>query len=363
MLVKSSIQVLGKDSEYPPPLKESSNVDLWDQLRASIAGAERVISVGFWLCFLALLQAFTVAPYQACMRHRNALLQITLATVTLGCLSQFSVARLYHELKEQDFIGLTTISKMLDYCEFTLRQYGKHAYLALFNCTDARVTLRNLVVACVYTFLHATILSLNLVAYEASLTTNYKTFLLIVITNVFIELKISLFKRYDKRGLFELLCNDFVSRLQLCMYFTVILLKAANLGHSNQILSGIALYLPVAIGIDWLKHFYISNFNTMSPGLYQELFDKGLRTKISRAKLHFEHTDWEDVVPNTLDWASSVVLTMKFSTIPQVCLLIRMAGPELYTNLMLADWVLLLGGLLLLKAIVSAGLTKITSNV
>jgi hypothetical protein len=354
-------QTLRQDCAYPPPRADSPNVDLLKQVGATIAGVERIISAGFFLCLFSVLQAFTVVPWQGLLRHKNALLQAALVLVTSACLSHFTVARLYHDLKEQDFIGLTAISKMLDYCEFTLRQYGKHAYSALYSATEPRVIARNFAVSCVYTILHAATLCLCLVAYEASLTTNYKTFVLIVITNSFIELKISLFKRYDKRGLFETLTSDFINRFQLCMYFSVILLKAAALGRTHQILSGVALYLPVAIGIDWLKHFYISNFNTHSPGLYHELFDIGLRQKLSRSRTLQEHTDWDNVVPNELDWASSAVLTMKFSTLPHVCLIIRMAGPVLYQNLDGVDWFLLAIGVILLKYSVSTGLTKVIS--
>ena len=130
-------------------------------------------------------------------------------------------------------------------------------------------------------------------------------------SNQFVEIKSTVFKKFEKDNIFQLTCADIVERFQLWLMLTIIALRnivevgglsilssaagdAADFVketvpiRSNSILPNSFTILPSWSGevltpflfvlgsemmVDWIKHAYISKFNGVKPAVYQRYLD------------------------------------------------------------------------------------------
>ncbi|QRV96480.1 TAPT1-like protein [Ceratobasidium sp. AG-Ba] len=142
------------------------------------------------------------------------------------------------------------------------------------------------------------LISLNVTinAYDNALLT-------LLISNQFVEIKGSVFKKFEKDNLFQITCADIVERFQLSlMLLAVALRNLIELSSSGfdvdnlvlpksfrslkvNFLSGMgggaiwAIFSPVMtvlmseLIVDWLKHAFITKFNHIRPSVYERYTD------------------------------------------------------------------------------------------
>lgn len=131
-------------------------------------------------------------------------------------------------------------------------------------------------------------------------------------SNQFVEIKSSVFKKIEKDNLFQLTCADVVERFQLWLMLMIIALRnivevggLSILGGSSgasgadsvkesipirsysilpnsftilpswtgEVLSPFLLVLGSEMLVDWIKHAYINKFNNVKPAIYQRYLD------------------------------------------------------------------------------------------
>lgn len=124
-------------------------------------------------------------------------------------------------------------------------------------------------------------------------------------SNQFVEIKSTVFKKFEKENLFQLTCADVVERFQLWLMLTIIAARniietgglnlnsnadsgsAANFQSSSilpksftlfpawtgQIMGPFFLVLGSEMLVDWIKHAYISKFNLIKPAVYGRFLD------------------------------------------------------------------------------------------
>lgn len=167
------------------------------------------------------------------------------------------------------------------------------------------------ILALIYNVIHAVVLFYQVITLNVAVNSYSNALLTLLMSNMFVEIKSTVFKKFEKDNIFQLTCADIVERFQLWLMLVIIGLRnivevgglsvggtvqaAANNVHngtvplrSNSILPSSFTILPNWTGevlspfllvlgsemiVDWLKHAYISKFNNVKPALYQKFLD------------------------------------------------------------------------------------------
>lgn len=156
--------------------------------------------------------------------------------------------------------------------------------------------------ALIYNVTHATALFYQVIALNVAVNSYSNALLTLLISNQFVEVKSTVFKKIEKDNLFQLTCADIVERFQLWLMLIIIALRnfvevggygdipgdGAASSRSNSILPSSFNVLPSWSGevlapfllvlgsemlVDWIKHSYISKFNNVKPAVYQRYLD------------------------------------------------------------------------------------------
>ena len=125
------------------------------------------------------------------------------------------------------------------------------------------------------------------------------------------ELKSSVFKKFERENLFQLSFSDSIERFQLFIFLFLIGVRNLSQIGSAQFFDRVAyplfLIFSAEIGIDWLKHAFITKFNHISPNVYD----------------HFKESlaiDILTVSSNVPDQSLIISRKMGFSSLPHTCL-------------------------------------------
>jgi Eukaryotic membrane protein family len=169
-----------------------------------------------------------------------------------------------------------------------------------------------------YNVIHSTALFYQVITLNVAVNSYSNALLALILSNQFVEIKSTVFKRFEKENLFQLTCADIVERFQLWLMLLIIAsrnLVEVGIGSSGESLGGdiksdlsdlggkITSGIPLTSGIilpksftifpnwigqvmgpfllvlgsemlvDWLKHAYITKFNSTNPAIYGRFLD------------------------------------------------------------------------------------------
>lgn len=115
----------------------------------------------------------------------------------------------------------------------------------------------------------------------------------LLMSNQFVEIKGTVFKRFEKENLFQMSCAgkhhetsidiDIIERFHLSLLLTLILLRNL-IEHTNSLATQINLpwmdlgmpfimVLGSELVVDWCKHAFITKFNHIRPSVYCRFMD------------------------------------------------------------------------------------------
>ncbi len=167
------------------------------------------------------------------------------------------------------------------------------------------------ILALTYNVVHAAGLFYQVVTLNVAVNSYSNALLSLLVSNMFVEIKSTVFKKFEKENIFQLTCADIVERFQLWLMLLIIGLRnvvevgglsitssgqaAAEVVRNStaplrtnyilpmsftilpnwtgEVLSPFLLVLGGEMIVDWLKHAYISKFNNVKPALYQKFLD------------------------------------------------------------------------------------------
>lgn len=150
------------------------------------------------------------------------------------------------------------------------------------------------ILALIYNVVHATALFYQVIALNVAVNSFNNALLTLLISNQFVEVKSTVFKKIEKDNLFQLTCADIVERFQLWLMLVIIALRnIVEVGYgdptgqdtvfpssfivlpswSGEVLAPFLLVLGSEMLVDWIKHSYISKFNNVKPAVYQRYLD------------------------------------------------------------------------------------------
>jgi len=141
---------------------------------------------------------------------------------------------------------------------------------------------------------HALMLVYQLTSLNVAINSFDQSLLTLLVSNQFVEIKGSVFKKFEKDNLFQITCADIVERFQLSLMLLVIafrimvelsgtefdgsiLPKSFGWVHTSNmtwtIIFPVTTVLASEVFVDWLKHAFITKFNHIRPSVYERYID------------------------------------------------------------------------------------------
>ncbi|WFD34261.1 hypothetical protein MCUN1_001098 [Malassezia cuniculi] len=218
-------------------------------------------------------------------------------------------SKMYHSVRGQDVVKLSVIFSVLEITDRLLCSFGqdvldsllsRHTLSRREDGTQGYVRLvLYYALSLAYMVMHSFVMLYQLVTLNVAINSYNNELLTLLLSNQFVEIKTSVFKRFEKEILFQLTCADIVERFQMAMILTAIALR--NLievsGASGLSDAGVVGPLPTSFNVfpffsvvsrtinpvltvllsellvDWLKHAFVTKFNHIRPALYGRFMD------------------------------------------------------------------------------------------
>lgn len=250
---------------------------------------------------------------------------------------KLDASRMYHSIRGQATIKLYVIYNVLEVrrlgfsltrlmlmcfqvCDKLFSALGQDIFECLFSVETLGRDLHGrskvirplgmFILALIYNVIHATALFYQVVTLNVAVNSYSNALLTLLMSNQFVEIKSSVFKKIEKDNLFQLTCADVVERFQLWLMLMIIALRnivevgglsIVNNGISGaefvkesvpirtnsilpvsftilpswagEVLSPFLLVIGSEMLVDWVKHAYINKFNNVKPAIYQRYLD------------------------------------------------------------------------------------------
>ncbi|KAF8732630.1 hypothetical protein AX14_004135 [Amanita brunnescens Koide BX004] len=328
---------------------------------------EKTIGFGFVLCLDSFLYTFTIMPIRFLLAfarfstnivrisppqlppsQKADLLRMLLLVVSVLILNPLTDAsKIYHTIRGQDTIKLYVIFNALEIADRLCASIGQDILDCLFSRSTLEPLSRHVPVssqifrpfiyfflATMYTVVHALVMVYQLLSLNVAINSYDHALLTLLVSNQFVEIKGSVFKRFEKDNLFQITCADIVERFSLCLMLCVVAFrnllelrgaefefaegfifpKSFGWFRGNNVLWTISYpVLTVMLSemlVDWFKHAFITKFNHIRPSVYERYIDVLCRDLASmtamgryRARKH-SYVDQSPLVARRLGFAS-----------------------------------------------------------
>lgn len=248
--------------------------------------------------------------------HKADILKGLLIMISCTILMFFDASRMYHGIRGQAAIKLYVIYNVLEVCDRLFSALGQDILECLFSKEslerkpDGRSKVLRpfwlFILALCYNLVHATALFYQVITLNVAVNSYSNALLTLLMSNQFVEIKSTVFKRFEKENLFQLTCADVVERFQLWLMLIIIASRniietgglsvgtggsatssASAIGGSGilpksftmfpewsgQVMGPFFLVLGSEMLVDWIKHAYITKFNNTKPAIYGRFLD------------------------------------------------------------------------------------------
>ncbi|KAL1898468.1 hypothetical protein Sste5346_003371 [Sporothrix stenoceras] len=261
--------------------------------------------------------------------HKADLLQGAVIVCSSLALMNLDASRMYHFVRAQSAVKLYVIYNLVEVGDRLLSALGQDIFECLFSSETLSRTASGrskillpfgmFCLSLVYNIAHTMVLFYQVITLNVAVNSYSNALLSLLMSNQFVEVKSSVFKRTEKENTFQLACADIVERFQLWIVLFIIALRnvveigglsvpgaGIDLGgssggmledmaakvplHNASILPASFKILPswltsievlspflIVIGsemiVDWIKHGYINKFNNIKPNFYSRILD------------------------------------------------------------------------------------------
>ncbi|KAI8964466.1 DUF747-domain-containing protein [Daldinia sp. FL1419] len=237
-------------------------------------------------------------------------------------LMNLDASRMYHFIRAQSSMKLYVIYNILEVGDRLLSALGQDILECLFSSetlsrnssgrSKVLLPFGMFVLSLIYNVLHTVCLFYQVITLNVAVNSYSNSLLSLLISNQFVEIKGSVFKRIEKENLFQLTCSDVVERFQLWIILLIIGMRnvvevgglsvlgagsdidggtvkpgpvhtSSSLPNSftvlpswilsGEVLSPFLVVIGIEMMVDWTKHAFINKFNNVKPTLYSRMMD------------------------------------------------------------------------------------------
>ena len=258
--------------------------------------------------------------------HKADLLQGLVIICSSLALMTLDASRMYHFIRTQSAIKLYIIYNILEVGDRLLSALGQDILECLFSSetlsrdasgrSKVLLPLGMFVLALVYNCLHSIALYYQVITLNVAVNSYSNALLTLLLSNQFVEIKSTVFKRFDKDNLFQLTCADIVERFHLWIMLLIIgmrnIIEVGSLSvpgtnfdsvdddggggatavplhpasilpysftvlpswlSSGEVLSPFLIVVGSEMLVDSIKHAYVTKFNNIKPNFYSRTLD------------------------------------------------------------------------------------------
>ena len=338
---------------------------------------EKIIMFGFVVCLDSFLYTFTILPLRFGVAmwtwlgnsarwilggqkrylhssHKCDILKMLLIVLSCIILSRITDAsKMYHSVRGQDVVKLSVIFNVLEIADRLCCSFGQDLLDSLFSrSTLARRKngkqpyLRPIGFFCLslcYVLAHTLVLFYQLVTLNVAINSYDNALLTLLLSNQFVEIKSSVFKKFEKENVFQMTCADIVERFQLTLMLSAIGLRNLielsggslepsssplpasftvfpSLSLLETVLTPVCIVLASECIVDWLKHAFITKFNHIRPAVYGRFMDVLCRDLVVGGPSTKENSRKHTFV----DQSPIISRRLGFAALPLACLLVRL---------------------------------------
>ncbi|XP_018881283.2 transmembrane anterior posterior transformation protein 1 homolog isoform X1 [Gorilla gorilla gorilla] len=307
---------------------------------------EKLMVFGIFLCLDAFLYVFTLLPLRVFLalfrlltlpcyglRDRRLLQPAQVCDILKGVIlvicyfmmHYVDYSMMYHLIRGQSVIKLYIIYNMLEVADRLFSSFGQDILDALYwTATEPKERKRahigvipHFFMAVLYVFLHAILIMVQATTLNVAFNSHNKSLLTIMMSNNFVEIKGSVFKKFEKNNLFQMSNSDIKERFTNYVLLLIVCLRnmeqfSWNPDHLWVLFPDVCMVIASEIAVDIVKHAFITKFNDITADVYSEY----------RASLAFDLVSSRQKNAYT-DYSDSVARRMGFIPLPLAVLLIR----------------------------------------
>lgn len=310
---------------------------------------EKFMGLGLLICANSFLTLFTLVPIRiititylvikSCIKERTVdwhsisykfspvrrdLVTVLLVLISLSFLSlpPIDISKIYHDVRGQAQIKLYVMFGVLEVADKLCSSLGQNILGILYELVGTKNHHNHLylvlffIASVAYLSLHAYVLLYQTVSLNVAANSYSNALLTLLFSNQFSELRSSVFKKFDREGLFQLTMADLTERFQLSLMLFMItlrnILQLSSIGHGlipnswqtwnkwfGALFGPSIVVLGSEIVVDWLKHCYISKFNQFKPRIYSNFiyvlaldYLDVFRSSSTKPGAHYELSDY-----------------------------------------------------------------------
>ncbi|XP_051718940.1 transmembrane anterior posterior transformation protein 1 homolog isoform X2 [Ctenopharyngodon idella] len=337
---------------------------------------EKLMIFGFFLCLDVFLYVFTLLPLRVllalirlltlpcCGLSGSRILQpaqvcdVLKGFIMVLCyfmMHYVDYSMMYHLIRGQSVIKLYIIYNMLEVADRLFSSFGQDILDALYwTATEPKERKRahigvipHFFMAVLYVFLHAILIMVQATTLNVAFNSHNKSLLTIMMSNNFVEIKGSVFKKFEKNNLFQMSNSDIKERFTNYTLLLIVCLRnmeqfSWNPDHLWVLFPDVCMVIASEIAVDVVKHAFITKFNDITADVYSEY----------RASLAFDLVSSRQKNAYT-DYSDSVSRRMGFIPLPLALLLIRVvtSSVKIQGSLSIVCVVLFYLGMITLKVL------------
>ena len=274
-------------------------------------------------------------------------------------------SKMYHSVRGQDVLKLSVIFSVLEISDRLCSSFGQDVLDTLFSRytlgrrvdgSHAYLRIAGYYSLCLaYMIFHTFVLLYQLVTLNVAINSYDNELLTLLLSNQFVEIKTTMFKRFEKETLFQLACADVVERFQLGVTLGTIGLRnlmelsgASAMGGTGALgplptsfevypyvnvlfrtLNPVLTVLISEVLVDWLKHAFIAKQNHIRPAVYGRFVDVLCRD-ILPSQSSVAMDGYTQRQSSFVDQSPLAIRRLGLAVLPLVCVLIRMASQVVY---------------------------------
>ncbi|XP_051558315.1 transmembrane anterior posterior transformation protein 1 homolog isoform X2 [Myxocyprinus asiaticus] len=337
---------------------------------------EKLMIFGFFLCLDVFLYVFTLLPLRVllalirlltlpcCGLSGSRILQpaqvcdVLKGFIMVLCffmMTYVDYSMMYHLIRGQSVIKLYIIYNMLEVADRLFSSFGQDILDALYwTATEPKERKRahigvipHFFMAVLYVFLHAILIMVQATTLNVAFNSHNKSLLTIMMSNNFVEIKGSVFKKFEKNNLFQMSNSDIKERFTNYILLLIVCLRnmeqfSWNPDHLWVLFPDVCMVIASEVAVDVVKHAFITKFNDITADVYSEY----------RASLAFDLVSSRQKNAYT-DYSDSVSRRMGFIPLPLALLLIRVvtSSVKIQGSLSIVCVVLFYLGMITLKVL------------
>ncbi|KAG7221899.1 hypothetical protein INR49_016925 [Caranx melampygus] len=258
---------------------------------------EKLMTFGFFLCLDAFLYVFTLLPLRVllallrlltlpcCGLSGSRVLQpaqvcdVLKGFIMVLCYSMMSYvdyAMMYHIIRGQSVIKLYIIYNMLEVADRLFSSFGQDILDALYwTATEPKEKKRAHIGRLSLHILHAILIMVQATTLNVAFNSHNKSLLTIMMSNNFVEIKGSVFKKFEKNNLFQMSNSDIKERFTNYILLLIVCLRnmeqfSWNPDHLWVLFPDVVMVIASEVAVDVVKHAFITKFNDISADVYGE---------------------------------------------------------------------------------------------